>query len=456
MSRSLALVLLLAACGPRPELTLAIRVADDPSQLLATVTRLDLIATRDTQVLAQASYSTPTSYISVAGVAHGPHTVVTLEGFSAAGDLRAVGKTCAIDFEHSGITAPLYFAPTNFFAKTGGPTVTRADPIVVPLDDGSVLLAGGVAASGTLDSVERYFPGSASFAAGNMTLSVARAESETVLRPGFGALVTGGIDSSGQPLAGAEIYDAALNQFTPLSNLEARIEHRAVLLPDGRVFISGGRSSLTTLASTAFVRLSPTSMQVLQVLAGPPLATARRDHAVAVASGVPVLFGGYAVDGSPLASIETLFPDGSLGTIGALEFARAEATASLLLDGQILVVGGARDSAGTPRSDGELFNPLTRTTTVYPMNYARRGHTATVLPDGRVLIIGGLDANGQPLRSGSDNRGPVELFVPGVGFVLERPLNVPRAHHVAVPLCDGTVLVVGGADGAELYTPPPT
>jgi hypothetical protein len=64
-----------------------------------------------------------------------------------------------------------------------------------------------------------------------------------------------------------------------------------------------------------------------------------------------------------------------------------------------------------------------------------------------VLVAGGLDKDGNPLPS-------VELFAAGVGFVSERPLGMPRAHHVAVPLCDGTVLVVGGTDSAEIYTPP--
>jgi hypothetical protein len=68
------------------------------------------------------------------------------------------------------------------------------------------------------------------------------------------------------------------------------------------------------------------------------------------------------------------------------------------------------------------------------------------LSDGRVLVAGGVGSDGNALDR-------VELFIPGVGFVSERPLTTPRRDHVAVPLCDGTVLVVGGAPGAELYTP---
>lgn len=452
MRRAALVLAVVAGCSGARELTLNIRVAEDPmrpghpSPLLAAVTRLDVIATRDNHVLAQSSTSAPASSVSVAGVSHGPRTVISLEGFTSAGDVVAVGRTCAIDFEKSGMTAPLFFAPTNFFALTGNPVVTRADPIVIPLDDGSVLLAGGASAASALDSVEHYLPDSATFSATAMSLSVARAEAETTLVPGFGALITGGVGSDGQPVPVAEIYNATLHQFATLSSpiLDARVEHRAVLLPDGRVLLSGGRSPTTTLASTAFVRLTPTMMQVL---AGPPLVTARREHAVVIANVVPVVIGGYAVDGSPLSGIETLLPSGSFSTIAGLVYPRAEATATVLLDGTILVVGGAGDASGTPRRDAELFNPVTRATTIYPMQFPRRGHTATLLPDGRVLIVGGFDLMGQPQRD-------VELFVPGIGFVLEHKLTLARAGHAAVPLCDGTVLVVGGNMGAELYTPP--
>ncbi|HEX6836316.1 MAG TPA: kelch repeat-containing protein [Polyangia bacterium] len=165
------------------------------------------------------------------------------------------------------------------------------------------------------------------------------------------------------------------------------------------------------------------------------------------------MIGGYASSGQPLASIEALQLSSTPAwkQIATLQFARAEATASVLPDGQILDVGGAGDAAGTPRADAELYNPILGTTTILTLR-PRRAHTATVLPDGRVLITGGLDANGQPLAS-------VELFVPETpkapaGFNAERPLATARSGHVAIPLCDGTVLVVGGAPTAELYTPP--
>jgi hypothetical protein len=172
-----------------------------------------------------------------------------------------------------------------------------------------------------------------------------------------------------------------------------------------------------------------------------------------VASGIPVVIGGYDAGGVPTRSIEALVPaegpaPSNFVEIASLRTARAEATATLLADGTILVAGGAGDAAGTPLLDAEVFNPIIGRTVVYPLAAARRGHTATLLAAGRVLVVGGMGKDGVPLSS-------VELFIPGVGFVSERSLSAPRAGHRTVALCDGTVLVVGGGGGAELYTPPP-
>jgi hypothetical protein len=421
------------------------------------VARLDLVATRDDRVLAQASFAASAPFVSVAGVPHGSRTVVRLDGVTNAGDVVARGRTCPVDFTQGG-SVPLYFAPTNFFAPTvGAPALTRTGAIVVPLSDGDVLVAGGADAGGALGSAELYSTASATFGATSLALDQPRREAEVVLLPNVGALITGGLDAQDQPVATAEIYVDAQKQLVPLTNvlLDARVGHRTVLLTDGRVLVTGGRSaSARALATTVFVRVQAAT-GTAQVLPGPPLATARYQHAAVVAVGVPVVIGGYALDGTPLAGIEALQPadaatPAAFVAIASLRFARAEATASLLGDGSIFVVGGAGDSAGTPRADAELYNPITRTTTIFPLAAARRAHTATVLPDGRVLVAGGVGGDGQPLSS-------VELFAPppdGVGFVSERPLRTPRAGHVAVPLCDGTVLVVGGAPGAEIYTPP--
>ncbi|CAF1492259.1 unnamed protein product, partial [Adineta steineri] len=72
-------------------------------------------------------------------------------------------------------------------------------------------------------------------------------------------------------------------------------------------------------------------------------------------------------------------------------------TASVLLNGKILVTGG--DDGDESLSSAELYDPVTGNwTNVDDMQKARSMHTALVLPNGKVLVIGG-DDNGRSLKS---------------------------------------------------------
>ena len=63
---------------------------------------------------------------------------------------------------------------------------------------------------------------------------------------------------------------------------------------------------------------------------------------------------------------------------------RPHHTATLLLNGKVLITGGGSDSARS----AELYEPVTgRFTRTGDMTTGRDGHSATLLPDGRVLIV---------------------------------------------------------------------
>jgi hypothetical protein len=345
----------------------------------------------------------------------------------------------------------------NFFAPTvSAPQVARTAGFAVALTDGSVLVGGGVDSGGAvLAGTESYSPQSGQFTVMNASLAHARTHAQAIEIAGIGTLVLGGLDGSGVPIAAGELYLESQAQFLSVSDsrLEGRVGHRLVELPDGRVFLSGGKNSDGTVLGTTLI-IYVASDGSYQITDGSNLTDARREHATVVAGGVPMVFGGYddcvtppcPSTGRPLATIETL----PLGRTGekidtTLKTARAGATASLLEDGTILIVGGV-GADETPLATAEVFNPVDRSTTVYAMSTARTGHTATVLAGGRVLVTGGRNATGD-LSS-------VELFAPGVGFLTERSLGTARSGHDAVSLCDGTVLIVGGAATAEVYAPP--
>ena len=73
--------------------------------------------------------------------------------------------------------------------------------------------------------------------------------------------------------------------------------------------------------------------------------------------------------------------------------ARANATATLLPNGKVLVAGGF--SGSTTFNSAELFDPATGLwTSTGSMTTSRRNHTATLLANGKVLVAGGANTGG--------------------------------------------------------------
>ncbi len=140
---------------------------------------------------------------------------------------------------------------------------------------------------------------------------------------------------------------------------------------------------------------------------------------------------------------------------GSLNVARANFTATLLQNGQVLVVGG-RNNNYTPLASAELYTPATGSwTTTGSLHTARYDHTATLLSNGQVLVAGGYAMGPYystiPLAS-------AELYNPATGtWTTTGSMNAARALHTATLLQNGQVLVAAGGNGyltsAELYTP---
>src|SRR5258708_7838772 len=140
--------------------------------------------------------------------------------------------------------------------------------------------------------------------------------------------------------------------------------------------------------------------------------------------------------------------------VGPMHLARDSHTATLLLNGKVLVAGG---SDGTNAlSSAELYDLSTGTWSVTgALRSKRRADTATLLPNGQVLVWGG--ASGTDPFDGI--LASMELYDPATGLWNLTQTGDPRTDHTATLLRNGKVLIAGGVDSAttlgsvELYDP---
>ena len=255
--------------------------------------------------------------------------------------------------------------------------------------------------------------------------------------------------------------------FSPTGSMpEVRAGHTATLLSDGRVLIVGGGNDTTMLASAelydpATGKFSPTGSMALPRYGA--TATLLRDGRVLVAGGQDNL---TAL--TYLASAELYDPaTGKFSLTGSMALPRYGASATLLLDGRVLIAGSLLFKEKLPLQgnlegySAEIYDPATgKFTMTGSMTVDRENHTATLLPDGRVLVTGG-----ENLRDGATVRTGVlasaDVYDPATGkFSPTGSMAVARTTQSATLLASGLVLIAGGQTGtsrvvasAELYDP---
>ena len=232
-----------------------------------------------------------------------------------------------------------------------------------------------------------------------------------------------------------------------------RADHTGTLLQSGKVLVAAGRNyydygSTTVYLSSAEIYDPTTAKWTTTGSLNAP----RTDHtATLLLNGKVLVAGGY--DGSlsgpiELSSAELYDPaSGTWTATGSLNTPRTDHTATLLPNGKVLVAGGILYSE---LSSAELYDPASGTwTATGSLNTARRYHTATSLPNGKVLVAGGASIDTYTSSA--------ELYDPASGpWTATGSLNTARYHHKAALLASGQVLVAAGNGwlaSAELYDP---
>ena len=267
----------------------------------------------------------------------------------------------------------------------------RSGHAATSLRSGLVIITGGTYGGSPTSFVERYNPASGEFLVIAELNSQRAGHTATLLDDGR-VLVTGGRASGGAELF---TYDTAtqIGSSTFTGTLgQQRSGHTATLLPNGNVLIVAGTNMMSGVPTNSAEVYDPTS-GTFSAASG-VLSTLRSGHSatlLAVSGNIATLLvaGGDATGTAELVTYD--IATNALVQIGSASWAapRTGHTATLLLDGTVLIAGGT--TAGVlvatavfykVPADLSVFSTFSTVASPTAMNIARSGHTATFLDNG--------------------------------------------------------------------------
>ena len=293
----------------------------------------------------------------------------------------------------------VYDPATNIWTNKPSSAAKRADHIAVMLPTGKVLVAGGVAYPSDLDkSAELYEPTADSanpWSTAAPLNDVHSGATGTLLHSGKVLVVGYNHITNGNS---AEVYDPYSDSWSFTGPPRSRREmHSAVLLPNGKVLVTGGKYSSTPLATTEIFDPATSTWSDAA-----PMTVARYGHTTTLipGSGKVIAVGGYGLAGNSN-SVEVYDPvTNSWSSAASLSTGRSFHSSVLLPSGKLLVVGGGAGSSSEATASVEFFDPDVGTwSSVASMLNARSGATATLLNSGNVLIVNGVGTAGAPITS---------------------------------------------------------
>ena len=161
-------------------------------------------------------------------------------------------------------------------------------------------------------------------------------------------------------------------------------------------------------------------------------------------SGHSLLSVGILALGLAMTASSPALGSGSFSKTGSMNVARLYHTATLLANGEVLVVGGVYSLAA--QQTAEVYNPAKgKFTLAGNLNTGRWSHQAVLLPDGRVLVAGGFDTNDNFTAS-------AELYNPSTGtWTPTGSMSTGRVDFVLTDKSAADLFIIVSARGVELW-----
>ena len=284
------------------------------------------------------------------------------------------------------IVTERWSATTRAFTTVGPTGVSRQAPALAVLVGGGVMLVGGVGDAGP--TAETFHVDNGVWT-GTGPLPDPYIDAAAAPLDLGAAIVVGGSIEGGWK--GAAIWDVGTRDWGVVAPMSAaRIHPTATRLADGRTLIVGGNylvpeAELFDGRTRLFARTGALRTMV------------RQHTATLLTNGDVVVIGGKAA-GDLISGAIQIYRDGAWTSGGTLATPRYRHTATLLPDGRVLVAGGMT-TGDVATASCEYWNPSTTRATAAPaMHQPRAGHAASETGDG-VLVTGGPDATAELLTT---------------------------------------------------------
>lgn len=270
------------------------------------------------------------------------------------------------------------------------------------LYNGKVLVAGGYIEEGkqgkavkySLNGAELFDPTTGGWNSTGSLHQQRHSHAASVLPKGK-ILVAGGADHDF--LNSAELYDPSTKNWSITGSMHfERVWHTATTLDNGKILVIGGMNDESegdaALETAEIYNPSIEKWENVSSMHYP-----RYGHtATLLTNGKVLVVGGVDLTFSSSNSAELFDPTTETWTVtGSMMNARAKHTASLLRNGKVLVAGGGTGGDVIPGfntlNTAKIYDPSTGMwTNTSSMSYTRSWHTASVLENGNVLVVGGI------------------------------------------------------------------
>jgi hypothetical protein len=376
------------------------------------------------------------------------------------GAVLVIGAIVVLSLKGGGSTkAPPPLPVVGSWTKDASPSSIRGTAAVVELRNGQVLAAGGGVGTIPLAAVELYDPSSHTWKPTGALNQARRGAAAVVLADGR-VLIAGGV-AGPTLLSSAELFDPATGHWATTGAMAVpRLGGTMTLLPSGDVLVAGGTTTGGQQGTGGGQTISPIgSAEVYHTATGQWSATGSMAQprfeatATVLADGRVLIVGGLGGPGTtgttglqyePLKSAEIFDPAvGAFTGAGAMADGRALQIAVRLTDGQVLVAGGLGGPGGTVAlPTAERFQPTTGAwSATAPMSQGRDGASASVLSNGLVLVAAGETVD----QGARHSLATAQVFDPAKN--LWNPagtMSCPRSGAGVALLADGSVVVVAG------------